>query len=76
MELVPMPVTVNKEAIVVLKEAIEMVESGEITQLSLSWVKADGSIGGDISGGDNNIAMWASIEHSAKSFYIDAILDE
>ena len=63
----------NQDAIDVLETALLKVRNGEIVALAVSWVGKDGSISGDISGGDNQILMWASLQHAAKSFYKDNI---
>lgn len=76
MELIPIKVKTNTEAIEILKEALELVESGEIESLGLAWVLKDRSIGGDISSGKENILMWAALEHVTKSFYDEAIKNQ
>jgi len=69
MNIVPIKKESNSDAIAMLEDAIERVKSGEITACAISWVTESNSIGGDISCGDNQILMWASIAHSANSFY-------
>lgn len=65
--------TANHDALKLIKSVIAEINSGEIVSLGVSWVTKDGSIGGDVSRGNNNISMWASLEHSARSFYEDII---
>jgi len=74
MKIVPMEVKPNSDAIEILERAIEDLKKGEITSVGISWVTKDGAIGGDVSGSNNGILMWASLEHNAKSFYADIIL--
>ena len=64
---------INKGAIDVLKETVALVEKGDVVDLSIAWVTKDGGIGGIKSGGDNQILMWASLEHSTKQFYKDYV---
>lgn len=63
----------NQSAVEVLEDTLEKVKSGEVVDVRVAWVDKKGSIGGDGSAGDNTILMWASIEHSARSFYYDFI---
>ena len=65
----------NTAAIQILEAALAEARTGNIIDVSISWVTSEMAIGGDFSGGGNNIMMWASIEHSARSFYSDIILD-
>ena len=74
MKIVPMEVKPNTDAIEMLEKAIEDLKLGELTSVGISWVTKEGSIGGDVSGSNNGILMWASLEHNAKSFYADIIL--
>jgi len=73
MKLVNIEKSENKDAIEMLEEVIEKVKSKNITAVGVSWVTSRGSIGGDMSSGDNNIMMWASLQHNANSFYNDII---
>ena len=59
----------NAQAIKILESALEKVKQGELTSVAVSWVTKDEAIGGDISKGKNQILMWASLEHTARSFY-------
>ena len=63
----------NDDAAKMLKDALERIESGELVAVGISWITRDGSIGGDVSSGPNNILMWASLEHNARSFYKDCV---
>ncbi len=66
---------VNKNAVEVLEAALVRVKSGEITAIGLSWVTSDLGIGCSSSSGPDNFKMWASLEHSAREFYVDNILN-
>ena len=65
----------NKDAIEMLEDMIERVKDGEITTVGLAYTTKSNSIGGDVSKGDNNFLMWASLEHLARTFYVDIVLD-
>lgn len=73
MKLVNINNKLNQDAIEILKETIRKVEAGEIIDVSIAWVTKDNAIGGAGSNGSNAILMWASLEHSARSFYHDFI---
>ncbi len=69
MKVVPISKDPNEDAIEMLEKAIKRVKSGELDSVALAWVTSDNGIGGDISRGTNTIMMFASLEHSARSFY-------
>ncbi len=73
MQVIPIKIKPNADAIDMLNEVIERIKSGEISAVSVSWVTKNGAISGDVSNGENNLMMWASMEHSARSFYNDVI---
>ncbi len=73
MQVIPIKIKPNTDAIDMLNEVIERIKSGEISAVSVSWVTKNGEISGDVSNGENNLMMWASMEHSARSFYNDVI---
>jgi hypothetical protein len=73
MKVVSIEKSQNNDAIEMLESAIESIKAGKITAVGISWVDDNNSIGGDISRGGNQILMWASLEHSAKSFYKDNV---
>ena len=66
----------NKDAAEVLEEALERVRAGELTTVSVSWVTADGAIGGSNSSGGNTFTTWAAMEHNARSFYANVVCEE
>lgn len=68
MKIVTLKPTQNNDALEVLEEMMKMVKSGECTAVTVCWVTKDGSIGGDLSKGDNNFAMLASIENTHRHF--------
>lgn len=68
MKIVPFTPNQNKDAIEVLETALERVKSGEIKSVSISWVTKEGYICGDISSGDNQLTMLASMENTLWSF--------
>jgi len=72
-KLTPIKHQTNTAAIQILEAALAEARTGNIIDVSISWVTSEMAIGGDFSGGGNNIMMWASIEHSARSFYSDII---
>ena len=57
-----------------LEKAIEDLRAGGITSVGISWVTRNGEISGDVSEGKDGILLWASLEHTAKSFYTDILL--
>ena len=73
MKVVPIKIKVNEDAIGMLKETLERVKSGELKSISIGWVLNDGAIGGNVSAGDDNMLMWAALEHLARSFYNNVI---
>lgn len=74
MEIVPMKISPNEDAVSMLKETLKRVEDGEIQAVGIAWTTQDGDIGGEISIGKNNLLMWAAFEHTARTFYADIIL--
>jgi len=72
MKLVGEKPHINNDAADVLESVLERVKSGEIQAVAVSWVEGN-AIDGDCSSGDNNIMLWAAIEHTARSFYEDVI---
>ncbi|MEE9354229.1 MAG: hypothetical protein V3U75_01430 [Methylococcaceae bacterium] len=74
MQIIPIKVQPNADAIKMLKEALEKIEEGEITAIGLAWTTKDGSISGDVSAGKDGLLMWAALEHVARNFYADIIL--
>ena len=59
----------NADAIDLLNGMIKRVKDGEISAVSISWVASDKTIGGEFSRGDDQIMMWAALEHCARAFY-------
>ena len=76
MHIVPMKEKPNSDAIEVLENMIERVKSGEIKAVAISCITKDNGITGEISAGDNDILLWAAIEHSARSFYKDVVIGQ
>ena len=68
--------SINHDAIRMLEEAIELVKSGEVVSIAASWVTYDNGIGGDTSSGKDKVLLWAALEHSAKQFYKDIVVQE
>lgn len=68
MKIVPLEKQENKDAVDLLEETIERVKSGEIRAVTVVWVTNTG-IGGDTSSGENQILMYAALEHQAKVFH-------
>lgn len=58
----------NKDAVEVLEEALKCVKSGDIKSVSISWVTKNDTVCGDISSGDNQLLMLASMENTLWSF--------
>jgi hypothetical protein len=75
-KIIPLKAKPNSDAIEMLESALERVRSGELSAVGLSWVTRDGSIGGDVSASNNGLLMWASLEHNARSFYTDILMEE
>lgn len=75
-KVVPLKIQPNQGAIEILEDMIKRVKSGEITTVGLAYTTKHGSIGGDVSKGNNNFLMWASIEHLARTFYTQTVLGE
>lgn len=65
----------NKDAVEVLEEALRRVKSGDIASVSVSWVTKSGNVCGDISSGENQLLMMASMENTLWSFK-DIIFNE
>ncbi len=76
MKSTPINIHSNAHAIKILESALEKVKCGEITSVAVSWVTKDEAIGGDVSKGQNQILMWASLEHTARSFYNDNVVNK
>ena len=74
--ITPKEIQPNQDAIEMLEGIIERIKSGELTTVALAYTTKDGSIGGDVSKGSDNFAMWASLEHLARTFYADVVLRE
>lgn len=68
MEVVPIKESKNSSAVEVLEVALKEVKAGNIQAVSICWVGKDNSIGGDISRGDSNFCMLASMENSLRHF--------
>ncbi len=68
-DVVPIKMVANEDAISMLRGVIERIESGQIKSVGVSWVTREGSICGDVSTGDNYLMMWAALEYTARSFY-------
>ena len=66
----------NQDAIEMLEGMIERVKAGEVTTVGLAYTTKGGSIGGDVSKGNDNFLMWASLEHLARTFYADIVLGQ
>lgn len=66
---------VNYNALKLVKSIISGINTGDITSIGIAWVDKDGSIGGDISSGDNGLLMWASLENLAKQFHNELLED-
>jgi len=73
MKLIGTTTHINDEAVDVLETALKRVKEGEIQSIALSWVEGK-SIGGDYSAGENNIMLWAAIEHTARCFYEENVI--
>ena len=76
MKIVPLKIKPNQDAIQVLESILEKAKVGEIAAVSIAYVNKDNSIGGNTSSGDNNFAMWASLEHLARTFYNDLVSED
>lgn len=74
--IVDLKKSTNKDAEALLRDVSERIASGDINAIAVSWVTSSGSIGGDISSGENKFMMWAAMEHCARSFYTDSIEGE
>ena len=74
MKVIPIETKPNQDAINLLEETLEKTRNGEFTAISISWVLKDNSIGGCVSKGKDNMLLWASLEHMARSFYTNIIL--
>ena len=65
---------VNHDALRIIKDVITRINSGEVKAVAIAWVDDKGSIGGNVSEGENQISMWASMENLAKQFHSDILL--
>jgi hypothetical protein len=63
----------NRDAVDMLKDAIRRIEQGEIKDVGISWVHRNGSVGGDVSEGSNDVLMSMSLIHTERSFYNSVI---
>ena len=75
-KIVSIKATANQSAVEVLEDALEMAKSGHITAVAVSCITKDNSISGEYSNGPNQLMLWASLEHAAKSFYLNHIFNE
>ena len=76
MQIVPIKQEINSDAIEMLKDAIARLESGELVQVSIAWIGANGVISGEISSGNNNFLSWCALAHMERSAYRQLILEE
>jgi hypothetical protein len=76
MKVVPLKIQPNQDAIKMLENTIERIRSGEITAVGMAYTTSEGSIGGDVSTGNDNFLMWASMEHLSRTFYTQTVLGE
>jgi len=58
----------NRDAVEVLEAALKRVKSGDIKSVSVSWITKNDTVCGDISSGDNQLLMLASMENTLWSF--------
>jgi len=70
-KVVPLKPRQNSDAVEVLESVMKQVKSGKIRAIAISWVRPDGTIGGDISHGDNNFFMVASVRNMMR--YIEKL---
>lgn len=63
MKVIPMKPRINPDAMDVLEQIMKRVQAGEIKAVAVSYVTNDHSVGGEISGGDDNLMMLAAIEN-------------
>jgi len=73
-KIVPSEIRPNQDAVEMLEGIIERVKAGDISCVGLAYTTKEGSVGGDISEGNDNFLMWASLEHLAREFYAKTIL--
>ena len=66
----------NSDAVEMLELALKQVRAGKIKCVAMAWVNSNSSIGGDVSSTDDKVRLWAALEHSTKSYYLDAIRGE
>ena len=76
MKVVPLKIQPNQDAIEMLESMIERVKTGEITSVGMAYTSSTGSIGGNVSKGSDNFLMWASLEHLARTYYGEIVLEE
>lgn len=67
--------TVNDDALELIESIIPRIKSGELAAIGISWVDKEGSIGGNTSSGNQNITMFASLEHLSRQFYNEMLED-
>lgn len=60
---------INQNAVEALEEALEKAKTGEVIGVSITWLDKEKSMGGIYSAGENNIMMWAAMEHTCREFY-------
>ena len=68
LNVVPFQVKQNLDAVELLEDMLEQVKSGSITAVAVSYVRPNGTIGGDISEGENNFYTLASIQNTLRTF--------
>lgn len=76
LKVVPLTIEHNRDAVDLLKAMIKKVESGEVVSVAVAYVARGGSIGGDVSAGENNISIWAALEHTARHCYSEMINEQ
>ena len=65
--------TSNRDVVEVLEEALAMAKSGEIIQVSVSWVNAGKGTGGQHSSGGDAYSAWVALEHHSRAYYDNVI---
>ncbi len=76
MKIVDIDDYVNGDALRVLEEVREEIESGEITAIAVTYISKGGCIGHDTSFFDNNFLMWAALQYHAREFYKAEVGDD
>lgn len=76
MSVVEIKKSVNKDAIDILKDAIERVESGELVSIAVSGVLKDSGIYTGISSGNNVFTMWAALMYTTNEHYRDNVAQD